>query len=202
MEKSKGIPTTMISMKIHSGDVKGMLELYEAAQFQPHGENILEEALSFSTFHLKFAETTVNYPFSIQIANALKRPIRKSVPRLIARSYISIYEACAKWLHENCIPTMEEYMSIALVSSGYWLITISSFAGMEESITKETFNWAFNDPKIIIASSIICRLMSDIVGHKVEQERGHASSAVECYMKQYGVSIQEPHDELYKLLVL
>ncbi|KAK5786663.1 hypothetical protein PVK06_041302 [Gossypium arboreum] len=268
------------------GDVKGMLELYEAAHFQLHGENILEEALSFTKFHLKLAETTVDYPLSAQIANALKRPLRKSVPRLIARSYISIYEAygtqdenlmkfakldfkilqhlhkmeinkinrwdtnCidllpdymklwysetlnvykdmedlmskegksyrvrfaieamkrqsqvyfveAKWLHENYIPTMEEYMPIALVSCGYWLITISSFVGMEESITKETFNWAFNDPKIIRASSIICRLMSDIVGHKVEQERGHVSSAVECYMKQYGVSMEEAYDELYK----
>ncbi|TYG96185.1 hypothetical protein ES288_A11G328400v1 [Gossypium darwinii] len=75
------------------GDVKGMLELYEAAHFQLHGENILEEALSFTTFHLKLAETTVDYPLSAQIANALKRPLRKSVPRLIARSYISIYEA-------------------------------------------------------------------------------------------------------------
>ncbi|KAG8479380.1 hypothetical protein CXB51_029129 [Gossypium anomalum] len=341
------------------GDVKGMLELYEAAHFQLHRENILEEALSFTTFHLKLAETTVDYPLSAQIANALKRPLRKNLPRLIARSYISIYEAygtqdenlmkfakldfkilqhlhkmeinkinrwwkgldvatnfpfvrdrlvecyfwmmgvyfephyavarafvtkvtcllsilddiydaygtyeeleiftkaiqrwdtnCidllpdymklwysetlnvykdmedlmskegksyrvqfaieamkrqsqvyfveAKWLHENYIPTMEEYMPIALVSCGYWVITISSFVGMEESITKETFNWAFNDPKIIRASSIICRLMSDIVGHKVEQERGHVSSAVECYMKQYGVSMQEAYDELYK----
>ncbi|KAK8272346.1 hypothetical protein V6Z12_D11G325000 [Gossypium hirsutum] len=341
------------------GDVKGMLELYEAAHFQLHGENILEEALSFTTFHLKLVETTVDYPLSTQIANALKRPLRKSLPRLIARSYISIYEAygaqdenlmkfakldfkilqhlhkmeinkinrwwkgldvatnfpfirdrcvecyfwmlgvyfephyaiartfvtkvtclvsilddiydaygtyeeleiftkaiqrwdtsCidqlpnymklwysetlnvykdmedlmskegkayrvqlaieamkrqsqvyfveAKWLHENYIPTMEEYMPIALVSCGYWFITISSFVGMEESITKETFNWAFNDPKIIRASSIICRLMSDIVGHKVEQERGHVSSAVECYMKQYGVSMQKAYDELYK----
>ncbi|KAK8329471.1 hypothetical protein V6Z11_A11G322100 [Gossypium hirsutum] len=93
---------------------------------------------------------------------------------------------------------MEKYMPIAFVSCGYWLITISSFVGMEESITKETFNWAFNDPKIIRASSIICRLMSDIVGHKVEQERGLVSSAVEWYMKQYGVSMQEAYDELYK----
>ncbi|TYG96186.1 hypothetical protein ES288_A11G328500v1 [Gossypium darwinii] len=93
---------------------------------------------------------------------------------------------------------MEEYMPIALVSCGYWLITISSFVGMEESITKETFNWAFNDPKIIRALSIFCRLMNDIVGHKVEQERGHVSSAVECYKKQYGVSMQEAYDELYK----
>ncbi|KAK5786676.1 hypothetical protein PVK06_041316 [Gossypium arboreum] len=236
------------------GDVKGMLKLYEAAHFQRHGENILEEALSFTTFHLKLAETTVDYPLSTQIANALKRPLRKRLPRLIARSYISIYEGygtqdeilmkfakldfkilqhlhkkeinkinrwdtnCidqlpdymklwysetlsvykdmedlmskegksyrvqvaieamkrqsqvyyveAKWLHENYIPTMEEYMPIALVSCGYWNLTMSSFVGMEDSITKEAFNWAFNDPKIVRASSTICRLMSDIVGHK------------------------------------
>ncbi|MFQ6635362.1 hypothetical protein Gotur_011649, partial [Gossypium turneri] len=95
---------------------------------------------------------------------------------------------------------MEEYMPIALVSCGYWTLTMSSFVGMEDSITKETFNWAFNDPKIVRASSTICRLMSDIVGHKVERERGHVSSAVECYMKQYGVSMQEAYDELYKQL--
>ncbi|MFQ6670836.1 hypothetical protein Gotur_035586 [Gossypium turneri] len=88
---------------------------------------------------------------------------------------------------------MEEYMLIALVSCGYWHLTISSFVGMEDSITKETFNWAFNDPKIIRASSTICRLMNDIVSYKVEQERGHVSSAVECYMKQYGVSMQETY---------
>ncbi|PPD66768.1 hypothetical protein GOBAR_DD36354 [Gossypium barbadense] len=105
-----------------------------------------------------------------------------------------VYYVEAKWLHENYIPTMEEYMPIALVSCGYWTLTMSSFVGMEDSITKETFNWAFNDPKVVRASSTICRLMSDIVGHK----RGHVSSAVECYMKQYGVSMQEAYDELYK----
>ncbi|PPS10669.1 hypothetical protein GOBAR_AA09971 [Gossypium barbadense] len=329
-----------------NGDVKGMLELYEAAHFQLHGENILEEALSFTTFHLKLAESRVDYPLSTQIANALTRPLRKSLQRLVARSYISIYEGygtqdknlmkfakldfnllqhlhkeeineiyrwwkgldvatnfpfvrdrfvecyfwmmglyfepqyaiartfmtkiisltsilddiydaygtyeeleiftkaiqrwdinCidqlpdymklwyrealkvykdtedlmskegksyrvqyaieamkqqsqvffveAKWFHENYIPTMEESMPIALLSCGYL-------------ITKETFNWAVNEPKIIRASNIICRLMSDIVGHKVEQERGHVSSAVECYMKQYGVSMQEAYDELNK----
>ncbi|KAA3472893.1 (+)-delta-cadinene synthase isozyme A-like [Gossypium australe] len=104
----------------------------------------------------------------------------------------------AKWFHENYIPIMEEYMPIALLSCGYLQLAIASFVGMEDSITKETFNRAVNEPKIIRASNIICRLMSDIVGHKVEQERGHVSSAVECYMKQYGVSMQEAYDELNK----
>ncbi|KAK9041756.1 hypothetical protein V6N11_016846 [Hibiscus sabdariffa] len=340
-------------------DVNGMLELYEAAHFQVHGENILEEALSFSNFHLKLAETKVDYPLSTQIADALNRPLRKSLPRLVARSFISIYqdygthdpnllkfakldfkivqhlhkkelyELCrwwrgldvpinfpftrdrfvecyfwilgvyfephytvgrnfttkvialisilddiydaygtyeeleiftkaihrwdincidqlpdcmkvwyrevlnvyrdmgdlmskeektyrvqfaidamkrqsqvycveAKWFHENYIPTMEEYMSIASMSSAYPNLTIASLVGMEDNITKDTFIWAFNVPKMLKASSTICRLMDDVVTHKFEQERGHVSSAVECYMKQYGTSMQGAYDEFFK----
>ncbi|KAK5786699.1 hypothetical protein PVK06_041342 [Gossypium arboreum] len=146
------------------GDVKGMLELYEAAHFQLHGENILEEALSFTTFHLKLAESTVDYPLSTPIATALKRPLSQELAEM--KRQCQAFSIEAKWLHENYIPTMEEYMPIALVSCGYLHLTISSFVGMEDNITKETFNWAFNDPKIIRASSSICSLMSDIVGHK------------------------------------
>ncbi|KAK9041689.1 hypothetical protein V6N11_016779 [Hibiscus sabdariffa] len=340
-------------------DVKGMLQLYEAAHFQLHGEIILEEALSFTNFHLKLAETKVDYPLSSQVADALNRPLRKSLPRLVARSYISIYQGygthdpnllkfakldfkivqhlhkkelyelnrwwrgldvpinfpftrdrfvecyfwilgvyfephyivarnfttkvialisilddiydaygtyeeleiftkaiqrwdinCidqlpnymkvwyrevlnvykvmgdlmskerktyrvqfvidamkrqsqvyyveAKWFHENYIPTMEEYMSIALMSCAYPNLTIASLVGMEDNITKETFVWAFNVPKILKASSTICRLMDDVVSHEFEHERGHVSSAVECYMKQYGTSMQATYDELFK----
>ncbi|XVE80509.1 hypothetical protein DITRI_Ditri14bG0145700 [Diplodiscus trichospermus] len=342
-------------------DVRDLLELYEAAHLQVHGENILEKALAFTTSHLKLAVTMVDSPLSTQVANALKRPLRKSMPRLVARSYISIYEgygtqdeslmkfakldfrmlqnlhrkeiyelsrwwkgldvttnfpfirdrlvegylwmlgvyfephyslgrtfitkvaillsvmddiydaygtheeleiltkaihrwdiSCTDqlpdymklyysellsvykemedlmtqqgklyrvqlaqeamkqqcqayydeakwlWLHEKHIPTLEEYMSVALVSSGYQLLAVASFVGMEDTITEDTFIWAFNDPKILRASTIIARLMDDIASHKFEQERGHIPSAVECYMKQYGVSEEEACYELNK----
>ncbi|XP_052178671.1 (-)-germacrene D synthase-like [Diospyros lotus] len=39
------------------------------------------------------------------------------------------------------------------------------------------------------ASSVIARLVNDMVGHK--QERGYVASAVECYMEQYGASEEE-----------
>ncbi|XVF70505.1 hypothetical protein PTKIN_Ptkin11bG0167200 [Pterospermum kingtungense] len=338
-------------------DVRGLLELYEAAHLQVHGENILEEALAFATSHLKLAETMVDYPLSTHIAYALKRPLHKSFLRLAAKNYISIYEgygtqdetlirfskldfnmlqhfhrkeiteiyrwwkgldvatnfpfirdrlvecylwtlgtyfephyslartfmtkifsmtsilddiydaygtqeeleiftkaiqrwdincvdqlpdymkvcytellnvynemedlmtkqgkSCrvqiakeamkkqcqayydeVKWLHENDSPSVEEYMSVALVSSGFKMLSITSFVGMEDSVTKDTFIWAFSDPKILRASSIICRLTNDIVSHKFEQERGHVPSSVECYVKQYRVSDQEACDEL------
>ena len=82
----------------------------------------------------------------------------------------------AKWYHENYFPTMEEYMKIALVSAGYIMITITSFVGMGEIVTKDIFDWASNNPKIIKASSIIARLMDDIVSHKVH------SAFIFCYL--------------------
>ncbi|MBA0880662.1 hypothetical protein Goshw_029214 [Gossypium schwendimanii] len=239
------------------------------------GDDLYTTAVRFRLLREHGFNVDCGYPLSTQIANALMRPLRKSLQRLVARSYNSIYEGygtqdknlmkfakldfnllqhlhkeeineiyrwdinCidqlpdymklwyskalkvykdmedlmskegkpyrvryaieamkqqsqvffieAKWFHGNYIPTMEEYMPIALLSYGYLQLAIASFVGMEDGITKETFNWAVNEPKIIRASNIICRLMSDIAGHKVEQERGHVSSAVECYMKQYGV---------------
>ncbi|KAL3719359.1 hypothetical protein ACJRO7_004332 [Eucalyptus globulus] len=97
-----------------------------------------------------------------------------------ARSYF----AEAKWLHQQHKPTMDEYMSVALVSSGYPLLAITSFL--------------FNDPKILKASTVICRLMDDLATHKFEQGREHADSAVQCYLKQYNVTEQEAENDLRK----
>ena len=72
----------------------------------------------------------------------------------------------AKWFHQNYILTME-YMHIALKTSGYPMLIAISFLGMGDIITKEAFDWIFNNPKIIAASSVIGRLMDDMKSHKV-----------------------------------
>ena len=38
---------------------------------------------------------------------------------------------------------------------------------MGDAVTKETFDWIFSEPKIVRASAIVCRLMDDMVSHKV-----------------------------------
>lgn len=118
----------------------------------------------------------------------------KEAMKLLARAYF----AEAKWLHEGYIPTVKEYMPIGLATCGYTTLSIISFLGMGDIVTKETFDWALNDPDIIRAASIICRLRDDIVGHKFEHERAHIASAVECYMKQHGVTEQQASEELYR----
>ncbi|XVE50476.1 hypothetical protein DITRI_Ditri01bG0165200 [Diplodiscus trichospermus] len=74
-----------------TNDVRGLLELYEASYMRVHGEDILDEAISFTTSHLNLAASTLEYPLSEQVAHALKQSIRRGLPRVEARRYISIY---------------------------------------------------------------------------------------------------------------
>ncbi|KAJ9153698.1 hypothetical protein P3X46_027114 [Hevea brasiliensis] len=308
-------------------DHRGMLCFYEATHLRLHGEDILDEALAFTTAHLE-SMVSQSSPLAAQITHALKRPIRKGLPRLEARHYFSIYEeeaSCnkillsfakldfnilqkqhqkelsdiakwwkeldfanklpfardrvvecyfwimgvyfepeyflarriltkviamtsviddiydvfgtpqelelftaaierwdisaidqlpeymkefykafldvyteieenmikqgrlyrfyyakeamkkqvrayfieSKWFHQKYIPTMEEYMSIALVTSAYAMLETTSLLAMGDIVTEDSFDWLFTEPKMVTASAIIGRLMDDIVSHKV-----------------------------------
>ncbi|WKA11653.1 hypothetical protein VitviT2T_029132 [Vitis vinifera] len=110
---------------------------------------------------------------------------------------IGAYFDEAQWFHEGNVPTIDKYMQVARVSSSLPLTTVIFFIGMDEIITKEAFEWVYNDP-FTIASCLIARLMNDMTSHKFEQERGHVASAIECYVKQYSVSKQQAYDEFNK----
>nr|WBW04301.1 terpene synthase [Ficus erecta] len=72
-------------------DVRGMLSLYDAAQLRIHGENILDEALAFTTAQLsKSLETgtITSIPLAAQVRHALKQQMRKNLPRLEAKHYM------------------------------------------------------------------------------------------------------------------
>ncbi|XP_050218835.1 (-)-germacrene D synthase-like [Mercurialis annua] len=108
------------------------------------------------------------------------------------KNQVEAYFVESKWFHQKYVPTMEEYMAVALATSGYELLAITSLVGMGDIVTKDSFDWLSNKPnKILIASQTISRLMDDIVSHKFEQKRGHVASSIECYMKQYGATEEE-----------
>ncbi|KAI5333402.1 hypothetical protein L3X38_023533 [Prunus dulcis] len=73
-------------------NVSGMLTLYEATHLRVHGEDILEEALVFTTAHLESKITHVRRSLAPQITQALERPLLKCLERLGARNYMSIYK--------------------------------------------------------------------------------------------------------------
>ncbi|XP_038903601.1 (+)-gamma-cadinene synthase-like [Benincasa hispida] len=341
-------------------DEKGILSLYEASHMRGHGEAVLEEALEFTTTHLKtYIECSSNPHFASEVNNALKFPIRKGVTRIKAREYLEIYEQdpshnetlltfskldfnilqklhqkelCeiyrwwkelnvptnfpfardrivedyfwvlgvyfephfnvgrkiltkviamtsimddiydaygtfeelqvftlainrwdisminllpnymkvyyttmlnlfeeidrdiaidgtsyrahfakeamkrqaesyfkeAEWLNKKHKPNFEAYMEVASVSSGYALLATISFACMGDVATQEVFDWVFECPKILEASTIIARLMDDLVSYEFEKQREHVASAVECYMNSYGCSKEETYAEFKK----
>ncbi|XP_021911507.1 (-)-germacrene D synthase-like [Carica papaya] len=96
---------------------------------------------------------------------------------------------------------MEEYMETAAISSGYPMLITSTFALMGDIATKEILDWVSANPKIVMASATVCRLMDDTVSHTKEQERGHVTSAVESYMKEHDVTVQETYEEFEKQVV-
>uniref|UniRef100_M1BR25 Sesquiterpene synthase 2 n=2 Tax=Solanum tuberosum TaxID=4113 RepID=M1BR25_SOLTU len=76
-----------------TNDVQGLLSLYEASHLRMRDEEILEEALTFATNHLESIVSNLsNNSLKVEVTEALKQPIRKTLPRVGARKYISTYE--------------------------------------------------------------------------------------------------------------
>ncbi|KAL6127443.1 hypothetical protein ACLB2K_070808 [Fragaria x ananassa] len=75
-------------------DVSGLLSLYEATHLRVHGEEILEEALAFTTTHLESIKHNLSPPLSNLVSHSLNQPLRTGVARVEARHYLSIYQEC------------------------------------------------------------------------------------------------------------
>nr|XP_043607603.1 (E)-beta-farnesene synthase-like [Erigeron canadensis] len=104
----------------------------------------------------------------------------------------------AKWAKDGYIPTVEEHMSVTLVTCAYAMIIAKCYVHGDDSVTEDTFKWVSTYPPIVKSSCLILRLMDDIATHKEEQERNHVASSIECYMKQYDVSEEQACEVLTK----
>ncbi|KAI9194905.1 hypothetical protein LWI28_010041 [Acer negundo] len=60
----------------------------------------------------------------------------------------------------------------------------------------ELFEWLQSRPKLVKDAFTTGRLKDDIITNEYKQKRGHVASAVECYMKQYGIPRQETVEKL------
>nr|WBO38682.1 terpene synthase 11 [Aquilaria agallochum] len=81
------------NFNVSQEDIEGLLALHEATQLRVHGENILDEALVFTLAQLtSILVNNSNSLLSKQIKHYLRYPIRKNIPRLEAKFYISIYK--------------------------------------------------------------------------------------------------------------
>ncbi|KAK2640239.1 hypothetical protein Ddye_028034 [Dipteronia dyeriana] len=99
----------------------------------------------------------------------------------------------AQWLDQNYVPSFDEYFRTATVTAGIFAYTASFFLGMGEEIAEKNnaFEWLLSRPRILTAAYDIARLKNDLTSHKFGQKRGHVICTVECYMKEYGLSMKE-----------
>ncbi|MCE0482203.1 hypothetical protein HAX54_040704 [Datura stramonium] len=100
------------------------------------------------------------------------------------------YNIEAKWFIEGYMPPVSEYLSNALATSTYYLLTTTSYLGMK-SATEQDFEWLSKNPKILEANATLCRVIDDIATYDVEKSRGQIATGIECYRRDYNVSTEE-----------
>ncbi|XP_031474195.1 putative monoterpene synthase 8 [Nymphaea colorata] len=71
-------------------DASGLMSLYEAAQLEHPGEDILEEAKNFATSHLQALVPFLEPSHAKQVEHVLEHPFHKSLPRVETRRWIDI----------------------------------------------------------------------------------------------------------------
>ncbi|KAI3819785.1 hypothetical protein L1987_13637 [Smallanthus sonchifolius] len=101
------------------------------------------------------------------------------------------------WANEGYVPTPEEHISVSLISGGLGLVITSSFVGMGDMVTDESFKWSLTFPPFVKASCVIGRLLNDFFCQKEEKERTHVPTNVDSYMKQYAVTKEYAHNVFY-----
>lgn len=71
---------------------EGLLSLYEAAHVRTQGEDILDEALAFTTCSLESITPGLTSPLKEHVAHALEQCLQRGIPRVEACRYMSFYE--------------------------------------------------------------------------------------------------------------
>ncbi|CAI0409460.1 unnamed protein product, partial [Linum tenue] len=80
----------------------------------------------------------------------------------------------ARWRTEGHVPKLEEYLSHANITGGYFFLCPSAYLGMEpELATPEAFEWVADiTNKMVMASTSICRVQNDIMSYPVRRSLG------------------------------
>nr|QEY10189.1 terpene synthase 5 [Scutellaria barbata] len=107
------------------------------------------------------------------------------------------YNQELKWLTEKRIPSYEDYLPNSVTTSGTHVIFTALLPSME-SLTKETIDWVLSDPKILVSTAKMVRLLNDLASHERESKGGDAITLVDCRMKYQGLSKEEILSKLSK----
>ncbi|KAG6435394.1 hypothetical protein SASPL_100266 [Salvia splendens] len=104
------------------------------------------------------------------------------------------YNQELKWVMERKLPPFEDYVKNSEITSCIFLLFAAISPGFM-SLTQETIDWMKSEPKIAISTGMLGRYSDDIGSHDRESKGGQVLTAIDCYMKQHGVTKQETLSE-------
>ncbi|KAF7846750.1 hypothetical protein BT93_L3806 [Corymbia citriodora subsp. variegata] len=103
-------------------DVQGLLSLFEACHLGFHGDDILDDALAFTTALLESIDKgKVSRNLEKQVSHALNQPIHKGLPRVEARHYIQFYQE--EPMHDENLDVERKFpfARYRLVEAYFWM---------------------------------------------------------------------------------
>ncbi|KAJ1265922.1 hypothetical protein BS78_08G110600 [Paspalum vaginatum] len=105
---------------------------------------------------------------------------------------VRAYNKEVQWREQGYIPsTVEEHLQVSARSGACHLLSCTSFVGMGDVVTGESFEWVCSVPKIVQALCIILRLSDDLKSYEREKMTSHVASTIESCMKEHKVPVQE-----------
>ncbi|PHU14575.1 Germacrene C synthase [Capsicum chinense] len=132
-----------------SHDVRGLLSLYEATHLRVCGEEILEEALTFTTTLLESMLPKLHNSLKVQVADGLSQPIRKD--RLV-EGYLWIIGMCFGPQYSQVRKMLTKLLSLTTIIDDTLMLTESLM------ILSIGFDFASHDEKEagkLLASSVV-----------------------------------------------
>ncbi|XP_068644979.1 (-)-alpha-terpineol synthase-like [Aristolochia californica] len=127
----------------------------------------------------------------------------KQIGHFLAKGWSDISVAFlkeARWFHSGYIPSFEEYIENACISSSGALILIHAYVLLDLVIEEEELQFLQSYPDLIRGPSLIFRLCNDLATAKAEAERGDAPGCVECYMRETGESEEQARAYIESLI--
>ncbi|CAN6226624.1 unnamed protein product [Urochloa humidicola] len=97
----------------------------------------------------------------------------------------------AKWLNEKCMPSFKEQIHMAVLTSGFQLMLLTTLMGAGQVVNNEAFKWALNMPDMSYAGAEVGRFINDIAAYKLGKCKNDFPGTVECYMKEYSGADEE-----------
>ncbi|WJX49721.1 alpha-farnesene synthase [Trifolium repens] len=106
----------------------------------------------------------------------------------------------AKWYKMGYIPSLQEYLNNAWITSSGPLILLHSYFATMFEYTDEIDDFPHIYEDLVYNVSLIIRLCNDLGTAVAERERGDAASSIICYMNEMNVSEEEARKHIQDII--